>query len=513
MAVAAPPGVQYKTLPIERVSVKAAGGGAREFTGYASRWDDLDWMGDIVKRGAFAATLRQRATRPLLWNHDSGVPIGYELELAEDAVGLKGTWKLSGTPAADDAYTLLRDGAVSGLSIGFYPVETRDGPDGTRELVSVELFEISIVAVPALDSARVLDVKSARGAATMSVAQRMAARGLTPLPAGGSLGQKLVSSSEYKRFAAGSELKSEHGSVRLKVELADVSLLAQKALAVSFETSPVQAIDSLSDIGRPALLLDLLPTIPTIQNVVQVVRQTAAPGAAAVAEATATTGTSGTKQETGLSWEDEMVPVETISEWVPVTRSILADAASFQGLLDGELTYATRLAAEAQVLTGNGTRPNLQGIGGLAGVNAITAGADPLAAIAEGISKARKLGRRQPNVIVMDADVWEALSMARESTVTGNVNAGGSLLGPPGLLGRPSLFGLPVIPSSEAAAGTAYIGATFTAPYYERLGATIVVGTIGTMFIRNIVAVRCEIRGALGVTRPPAWSVVTGLPT
>lgn len=514
MPVAAPPRTEYKTIPLERVAVKAAGSSTREFTGYASRWDDVDWMGDTVRRGAFTATLQQRPTRPLLWDHNPGMPIGVELELVEDAVGLRGTWRLSQTGAADDAYTLLRDGAVSGLSIGFIPRETRDGPDGTREILAVDLMEVSVVSMPALDSARVTDVKSARGAATMSVAQRLATyRALTPLPspsrAPRSLGEQVVASAEYKALAGSSALRSDLAVPRLRVEVPDLSL---KALVTSLLADGELAADSLAASDTPELLVDRLRVVPTVQNAVQVARQSVAASAAAVAEATAATGTTGTFQETALGWSETLSYVETVSAWLPATRSLLADAAGIQALIDGELVYAVRRALEAQALTGNGTRPNLQGLANLPGINTVAVGAaGSLAAIADAIGRARRLGRRRPDVIVMSGICWDVLAMARENSATGTL--GGALLGPPGLLVEPSLFGLPVIPSEELTAGTALVGATPTATIYERLGATVSIGTVNDLFTRNMVALRCQVRATLAVTRPAAWSLVTGLAT
>lgn len=141
----------------DRLELKATD--ARTFEGYASRWDDVDYVGDRVQKGAFTDTLKARKARPLLWNHDMGAPIGVELALRENATGLLGTWRLSKTAAANDIYTLLKDGGVTGLSIGYVPKRATPNDAGGVDLFAVDLLEVSIVSIPALDSARIHSVK------------------------------------------------------------------------------------------------------------------------------------------------------------------------------------------------------------------------------------------------------------------------------------------------------------------------------------------------------------------
>lgn len=520
--------VERKTIALGRVQFKAAKSGAGgTLTGYVSVWGGIDAYGDTIIPGAYAATLTDFITRgALLHEHDTKNALGTITAAREDHHGLlieaQFHTDAESQRVRSQIVERLERGKNVGLSIGFVPEEfTYRAPyqgeqlppyvEQVRELRRIKLYESSYVTIPADASAAVIAAKSAAGG-NMNVAQRMAQRGIiTPLPdrRPATLAHQVLDSIGYKQLVQGTDLRSDNSSVRAKIELPNVSLM-QKATLTSIATAGGLAVDRVNDEGVPELLVDLLQTIPTTDNVVQIVSQTTAAAAAAVVEAT--TGTTGTKLETSAAWAEYPAYVETISAWLPVTRQVLADAASFQGVLDGELTYACRAALEAQILTGDGVRPNLLGLTSLPGTNAVSVGAaGALAAIAEGIAAARKVGKRQPSIIVMDADSWEALTMARENTATGTL--GGSALGPPGLLGAPSLWGIPVIPSPHMAAGTAAIGSMATAKLYERMGVTIVIGTIGTMFTRNMVAVRAELRGTFGVTRPAAWSIVSGLPT
>lgn len=145
------------------------------FTGYAARWNSPDSFGDVLMKGAFAATLdehRAAGTRPLmLWSHDPSEVIGVWEELREDDVGLFAKGRLILDVArARETRALMNAGAVNGLSIGFRTrkAETRAG--GGRTVRSVGLIEVSVVARPAQPLARVTQVRGELPASSAALA-------------------------------------------------------------------------------------------------------------------------------------------------------------------------------------------------------------------------------------------------------------------------------------------------------------------------------------------------------
>ena len=141
--------------------------GDGRFSGYASRFGQLDGGGDIVMPGAFTRTLTRRRDRiRMLWGHDPKEPVGVWETLREDASGLFVAGRLSpGVGRAEDLRRLIAAGALDGLSIGFRTVRaTRDGGTGYRRLHELELFEISIVTFPMLEAARIAPSLSAEAA-------------------------------------------------------------------------------------------------------------------------------------------------------------------------------------------------------------------------------------------------------------------------------------------------------------------------------------------------------------
>jgi HK97 family phage prohead protease len=158
--------LKRRTFAFETKEVKDTG----EFTGYASVFDVLDTYRDVVKPGAFAATLANWKAKdklpPILWQHDSRIPLGPHLEMAEDGHGLfvRGKLLVNEIEKAREAHALLKNGVISGMSIGFDIAEDGmeyDGKTNVWNLTKVNLWENSLVTFPANAEAQVEEVKSA----------------------------------------------------------------------------------------------------------------------------------------------------------------------------------------------------------------------------------------------------------------------------------------------------------------------------------------------------------------
>lgn len=119
--------------------------GEREtsFTGHAAVWDRVDRAGDVFRRGAFGAA----RVVPLLAGH-RGVAVG-EARVSEDALGLL---------VEASARVAVRVG--DGLSVGYRVGAARQG--AWRELLAVDLVEVSLVKQPMQSAARVERVGESR---------------------------------------------------------------------------------------------------------------------------------------------------------------------------------------------------------------------------------------------------------------------------------------------------------------------------------------------------------------
>lgn len=118
--------------------------------GYAALFDRIDRGGDIVRRGAFAGSLGARVL-PLLWQHRPDQRIGSIEHTSEDRRGLRVIAALD--PEAHDALAGLRSGSVTGLSFG-YRVRRAQGR-APRQLIELDLVEVSLVTLPMMPGAKV----------------------------------------------------------------------------------------------------------------------------------------------------------------------------------------------------------------------------------------------------------------------------------------------------------------------------------------------------------------------
>ncbi|MBZ9674544.1 HK97 family phage prohead protease [Mesorhizobium sp. ES1-1] len=134
-----------------------------EFEGYGSVFGVVDSYNEVVDKGAFVDSLAKNGLPKLLLQHSTWMVGGVYLEAREDERGLFVRGKLNlEVQAAREAYSLLKQGALSGLSIGFRTVREETNAD-TRitHIKEVRLYEVSIVTFPANEAATISAVKSA----------------------------------------------------------------------------------------------------------------------------------------------------------------------------------------------------------------------------------------------------------------------------------------------------------------------------------------------------------------
>lgn len=130
-----------------------------EFEGYGSVWNRVDSYGDTVLKGAFTEALKARMPM-MFFGHNPGRVPGKWLSAEEDDKGLKLKGQLTpGHSEAADLEASLRHKSLSGLSIGGYTTGAewieQDGDIVGRKIKVFELFEVSVVSMPAETEARV----------------------------------------------------------------------------------------------------------------------------------------------------------------------------------------------------------------------------------------------------------------------------------------------------------------------------------------------------------------------
>lgn len=147
-----------------KIERRASEDGSTKINGYAAVFDsyseNLGGFREIIRPGAFAKSLQDGADVRAMYEHRSDALLGRTssgtLRLDEDADGLRSEIDVADTQSGRDVLTLVDRGDLTGMSFGFYTRSDnwhRDVVDGesvvVRELLEVEVFDVSVVAFPA----------------------------------------------------------------------------------------------------------------------------------------------------------------------------------------------------------------------------------------------------------------------------------------------------------------------------------------------------------------------------
>ena len=133
--------------------------------------DKPDSWGDVIRKGAFLGTIARRKKSghpfPLCLNHDQNIIIGYVTDIGEDAKGAYFSAKFFPTEKAQEVRNIVKSGVLWQFSFAYDTWDSAmiklDSGEKVRELRELELYEISIVMVPANPRATVSDIKRSSG--------------------------------------------------------------------------------------------------------------------------------------------------------------------------------------------------------------------------------------------------------------------------------------------------------------------------------------------------------------
>jgi len=504
-------------MELERKSYKASvqsSGDSGEITALVSVFNNIDRAKEVVRPGAFKASLEKRKPKGV-WAHDWTKPIAKTLEATETPEGLviKGQFNLD-TQAGREAYSNIKFGIIDSFSIGYSIVkESRDKEKGTRNLDELELFEWSPVLVGMNEDTRLLSIKNAvatsgehmSATADKSVSEDMrpvnrpnfggnplGQRALTPVKG---VGEQLVESKEYQDFLRSHSRGSESASITL-----DVSL---KTLMLTTTGWPVESTRSSLVVPyatRQPEITDVIPTVSTTQNAFVYMEQTTFTNTAAE------TAEGALKPEATLALTEKTSPVRKIPVWIPVTDEQLEDVPGIQEWIENQLAFMVRQRLDSQIVNGTGVTPNLMGIMNVVGVQTQAKGADPTPdAIFKAMTKVRVTGRARPSAVLIHPNDWAEVQLLRTTD-------GIYIAGSPWDSGPSRIWGIPVIVSDAVVENTAIVGDFSNYSLLaERKGMTIKVGYQNDDFIKNQRSIVAEIRVAMVWSRPAAFCLVTGV--
>ena len=157
---------KYKSLELKLKSDESG-----KIAGYFSTYDEEpDSYGDIIKPGAFTETIQKRKESghpfPLCFNHDFSKVIGVVDSVEDTEKGPYIEGHFLDTELANDVRKMLMSGAIYQFSFAYDVLGWEEPSKELRDkgvfnvLTKLEVFEISVVTVPANQNAVVTEVKS-----------------------------------------------------------------------------------------------------------------------------------------------------------------------------------------------------------------------------------------------------------------------------------------------------------------------------------------------------------------
>lgn len=163
---------ETRTFDITKLSTRdATEEQPSKITGYAAVFNSKTtiggWFDEVIEPGAFARSLSENGDIRALFNHNWDNVLGRTksgtLRLEEDERGLKFEIELPNTSVGRDLAESMSRGDINQCSFGFWITEENwdySVEPALRTIKEVELYEISVVSIPAYDDTEVSLVRS-----------------------------------------------------------------------------------------------------------------------------------------------------------------------------------------------------------------------------------------------------------------------------------------------------------------------------------------------------------------
>ena len=273
-----------------------------------------------------------------------------------------------------------------------------------------------------------------------------------------------------------------------------------------------------SALRDPDAIIGLFDQIETDQNSFAYMEETTFTNAAAEQAEEATTA------EATLDFTEKTASIRKIGVFLPVTEELLADVNGIQGYVNSRLGTMMKLRLDGQIMDGDGSAPNLDGLLNTSGINSFAYGSysgelGRLGQIYQAITEIRKDAFVEPDAIIMHPSDWYDI-VTSVTDQAGTTSAGLASKNPlfvvSGGFGAdvtPRIWGLPVVASSAVNAGTQMVGkfgGGEAAHLVMRQGIDLAVSdSHSDFFLKGKLAIRATMRVGLVVYRPTAFCKLT----
>lgn len=272
---------------------------------------------------------------------------------------------------------------------------------------------------------------------------------------------------------------------------------------------------------QPTLTVrDLVTNATTDSDIVEFMQANAHTNAAApVLEATSganpavyntPTVAEGYKPEGSFTWAKVTAGVETIAEGVPVTRRAMSDAGQLMSIIDQQLRFDLAQTLNTQMISGNGTSPNLRGIRNTVGILTQAFSNNVIETIRKAKTKVTNPATgsgKVPDAVAITPTALETLDLFR---VGGSTTTDGPFLVNPYTDQVRRLWGMNLVEEPGMTADRAVLGYFRDAVLWDRQQESVQMYDQHSDYAaRNLVYVLAELRAAFGVLQPKSFVDVT----
>ena len=297
--------------------------------------------------------------------------------------------------------------------------------------------------------------------------------------------------------------KKTQSSAEIEITKSDMASMAEVKVTSAGLVAP-QYDPVIQGAPRQNLLIrDLIPTTPVTGQAFAYYRELLHTlGAGMVPEG-------GAKPTSNVTFEQVTDTIKKIAVWMPVTDEALDDVPQLYSYIQELLRFDLELKREGQLLKGDGTGNNLNGIMTQATVfdPALSKATDTaIDTVRRAIYQARKQSKLPADAVVMSDLDWMNIELQKDGE---NRYLFANLQG----LVTPVLWGRPIVASDSMdegdgeTTGGEFLTGSFQqgARIYDRMGFTIKVGMINDDFIKNQRAILVEERLGLAVRKKHAF--------
>jgi HK97 family phage major capsid protein len=254
---------------------------------------------------------------------------------------------------------------------------------------------------------------------------------------------------------------------------------------------------------RRPMLQDFIPSITTNLDAIKFMEET-----------TFTNNAAGTAEnnalpESAMAYTERTQPVEVIGTFLPVTEQQLDIEEAVRGTVDQRLLLMYTLKEESDLLSGNGSSPNLLGYLNKGGIQTQAKGADPVPdCLYKLFTKLRggsNAGFVEPTAVVIHPNDWQDIRILRDSN-------GNYIWGNPSEAGPERIWGKPMIITTAITENTALSGDfQLFSQIWRKRGARVEAGMQNDDFVKLKMTLRVYGRLALVIYRAAAYGTATGI--